>query len=399
MRALLSLLASLLLLRTVSAYNFVREYSGSSFFDRWTFFGSFDNLTNGDVNFADKATAFNTSNPLVMVNSAQNVVIKVDNASTVLPTLKRTSVRIDSTDQYGIGTLLITDIAHMPFGCSVWPAIFTRGQNWPTHGEIDIIEGWNQETQNLMSLHTLDGCNVPNTINQLGTLQSGNCNDQNATVGCGVMAPATNPSFGQDFNNNGGGVWATQFDETGIFIWFWNRSSVPSTLQKNTQPKTLDPSTFGTPVASFPNTTCNIGQFFGPQTLSLDITLCGDAAGNAAVYAETCANEPPNSMNLPPLAPGQSPCYPNNVVGPGSPRYDEAFFEIPFMRAYTLAAVSTSTGAATNSAGATGTSGSGSQASGGGSTGSSAASLVEPFPVLLSFLVVFAGAIFGQWLI
>ncbi|KIJ23213.1 glycoside hydrolase family 16 protein [Sphaerobolus stellatus SS14] len=174
---------------------------------------------------------------------------------------------------------------------------------------------------------------------------------------------------------------------------------VPSTLQKNTQPKTLDPSTFGTPVASFPNTTCNIGQFFGPQTLSLDITLCGDAAGNPTVYAETCANEPPNVMNPSPVPSGVSPCYSNNVVGPGSPRYDDAFFEIPFIRAYTLAAVSTSTGAATNSAGATGTSGSGSQASGGGNTGSSAASLVEPFPVLLSFLVVFAGAIIGQWLI
>ena len=45
---------------------------------------------------------------------------------------------------------------------------------------------------------------------------SADCNNQNATVGCGVLAPNNNPSFGQAFNQNGGGVWATQFDETGI---------------------------------------------------------------------------------------------------------------------------------------------------------------------------------------
>ena len=28
-------------------------------------------------------------------------------------------------------------------------------------------------------------------------------------------------------------------------------------------------------------------------------------------------------------------CYQDNVVGPGSPKYDEAYFEIDFLRAYT----------------------------------------------------------------
>ncbi len=30
-----------------AAYNLVREYSGSSFFDGWEFYGNYDNLTNG----------------------------------------------------------------------------------------------------------------------------------------------------------------------------------------------------------------------------------------------------------------------------------------------------------------------------------------------------------------
>ena len=39
--------AALSVLRICSAYDIVREYSGSSFFDRWDFYGSWDNLTNG----------------------------------------------------------------------------------------------------------------------------------------------------------------------------------------------------------------------------------------------------------------------------------------------------------------------------------------------------------------
>lgn len=35
-------------LQTACAYDLVREYAGSSFFDRWDFFGSWDNLTLGE---------------------------------------------------------------------------------------------------------------------------------------------------------------------------------------------------------------------------------------------------------------------------------------------------------------------------------------------------------------
>ena len=35
------------LLPTAACYDMVREYSGQSFFDRWDFYGSWDNLTLG----------------------------------------------------------------------------------------------------------------------------------------------------------------------------------------------------------------------------------------------------------------------------------------------------------------------------------------------------------------
>ena len=86
-------------------YNPVREYSGSSFFDRWTYYGNVDNTTwgnyfffsfflccsgfvgnnrrLGNVTYVDQATA--TSSQLTFVNGAGNAIIKVDNTTTILP--------------------------------------------------------------------------------------------------------------------------------------------------------------------------------------------------------------------------------------------------------------------------------------------------------------------------
>jgi len=36
-------------LPTVNAYNLVADYSGSTFFDKWDFYGMYDNLTNGKL--------------------------------------------------------------------------------------------------------------------------------------------------------------------------------------------------------------------------------------------------------------------------------------------------------------------------------------------------------------
>ena len=73
---------------------------------------------------------------------------------------------------------------------------------------------------NQMAIHTTDGCTMDNSIVQSGELEIGDC----ASVsGCTVRENKPN-SFGEAFAQAGGGVWATQFDVAGIFIWFWNVS-------------------------------------------------------------------------------------------------------------------------------------------------------------------------------
>jgi hypothetical protein len=62
----------------------------------------------------------------------------------VVPTNSRgrDSIRISSYKSYD-DSVIVLDLAHMPEGCSTWPAFWTISQTgpWPSGGEIDIIEG------------------------------------------------------------------------------------------------------------------------------------------------------------------------------------------------------------------------------------------------------------------
>ena len=42
-----------------------------------------------------------------------------------------------------------------------WTAFWSNGPNWPVGGEIDIIEGVNDYTNNQTTIHTSDGCSLP----------------------------------------------------------------------------------------------------------------------------------------------------------------------------------------------------------------------------------------------
>jgi hypothetical protein len=93
--------------------------------------------------------------------------IGVDHKSSLLVSnsIGRSSVRIESKQSYTQG-LFVVDLKHMPAGaCGTWPAFWSLGSGaWPTNGEIDIIEGVNQNSVNKMVLHTDTDCKVCHTI-------------------------------------------------------------------------------------------------------------------------------------------------------------------------------------------------------------------------------------------
>ena len=154
----------------------------------------------GDVIFVDQANA--TADKLAYVNSAGRAIIKVDNTTFVPYNDKRNSVRIATEDYFAVGSVFVFDAVHLPYGCSVWPSFWTSGVDWPSQGEIDILEGVNKMTTNQMAIHASTGCT------QNGT-------DCSTGSGCTATDPS-DASYGDNFATAGGGVWATQFDTTGI---------------------------------------------------------------------------------------------------------------------------------------------------------------------------------------
>lgn len=122
------------------------------------------------------------------------------------------------------------DAKHLPYGCSVWPAFWSTAPDWPdggeigwfddlyccnprlTHGCIDIIEGINNQNANQFAIHTTEGCYHDKPTNQGGFNIDTNCS---TASGCTVGMNAPN-TYMSGFASAGGGVYATQYDSSGI---------------------------------------------------------------------------------------------------------------------------------------------------------------------------------------
>lgn len=294
-------------------YQIVKEYAGSTFFNDWNFYGNVDNLTHGNVNYLDETDAFNDK--LAFTNDAGNAIMRVDNTTALQFNQNRNSIRVSTKDQFTVGSLWITDLLHVPYGCSVWPAFWASAVDWPSGGEIDTFEAVNNETMSTMALHTGPGCvHSPSAVQSSTLINQTDCSTAvNNNEGCTITNP-TITSYGAAFANNGGGVYVTEFAVDGISIWFFNRSSIPSSILGNSS--TIDTSNLGIPVANWPASNCTITEFFQPQQLVFDIALCGDFAGNAQIFQETC--------------PGV--CYDDWVLDPTN--YNNAYFEVQYVRVY-----------------------------------------------------------------
>ncbi|KAF8312888.1 concanavalin A-like lectin/glucanase domain-containing protein [Cantharellus anzutake] len=269
-----------------SPWDLKQNYEGPTFFDEWEFFTRSD-PTHGAVNYNN--AAYSWSKGLVSINGAGNAIMRVDTTPNI--TSNRDSVRISTIMHYD-GGLVILDAVHMPVGCGTWPAFWSLGTpTWPVDGEIDIVEGVHFAQQNLMSIHTENGCTMPIDFGGTGTLTgSPNCDAHaNSNTGCGIRASGPN-TYGEGFNSNGGGVYAMIWDDAsggeGIRIWFFPRGSVPFDVSTG-EPQ---PSGWGTPQARWPSTSCNPPDFFKSHMLVFDTTLCGDWAGAADIWSSPVNN-------------------------------------------------------------------------------------------------------------
>lgn len=265
---------------TVPAYKLTENFVGKKFYDGFDFFNRTD-PTGGFVNYVSKDVAFAKN---LTHADAGSFVFRADTTNVLPQGTKRDSVRIESKRKYQTH-LQVLDVAHMPEGKSTWPAYWMVGADWPNKGELDIVEGANDLGPNLMSLHTGPNCSMPAANQWLsshkGTIKAVDCyafaNPSN--TGCGVWGDSKR-DFGPAFNAAGGGWFVTERRPQYIKIWFWSHSdpNVPASVKSGA--KSIDPSKWSKPTASFQSSTCDLDTHFGPHQIVMNLDICGGWAGH-----------------------------------------------------------------------------------------------------------------------
>ncbi|KPI43777.1 uncharacterized protein AB675_6115 [Cyphellophora attinorum] len=263
---------SLLTSAQAQQYTLSDYYNPSSFTSQFIFFTG-DDPTHGYVNYISESAA---SAAGIFSTTSSSIRLGVD--STNIPSASargRDSVRVESTKTYNAGTLIILDATHMPVGCGTWPAFWLYGPNWPTNGEVDIIEGVNTQGRTRLLRTRMLGARSRIARSSFWA----------TNAGCGVVSSQGGASYGAGFNANGGGVYATQWTDEAISIWFFPRGNVPGDISSGSP----NPSSWGLPQARFGGSGCDIGQHFRDQKIVINTALCGDWAGNVWSQDATCS--------------------------------------------------------------------------------------------------------------
>ena len=277
------ILAGAVLIRSsLAAYTVSADFNSDNLLSAFDFFTDAD-PNNGFVKYLGAADAIKSKIIGVAPTHKNATYLGVDSSN--IFDKGRPSVRLTSKGVFNHG-LFIFDIAHMPNAtCGTWPAIWAVGQDlstWPNGGEIDILEGVNDQTTNSMSLHTSANCTV-DANGFSGNLTTPNCYikapGQPDNSGCSISS--FNPkSYGVQFNEGGGGIYAMEWTSKGITIWTFPRDKIPadiarSTTPGDTNPGSPDPSKWGRPVAHFCSDACDIDQHFKDMKLVVSIGICG----------------------------------------------------------------------------------------------------------------------------
>ncbi len=228
----------------------------------------------------------------------------------------RPAVRLTSKTAFTTG-LFVIDVNHIPEGNATWPAFWSFGPNWPYSGEIDIVEGRNDQPNNQSTLHTNPGCVMPTPDASRMTgkfIESLNCNFADGHKGCTTQGPES--SFGPGLNHLGGGVFAMLWTTSSISIWHWARQNIPANITSGAPP---DPTQWGLPTSYFQlGANCPAKHFLNHH-LVLNTTFCGEWAG-------------PTFRG--PTGHGIDAC--NSYVSHNPKMFADAYWDINYIHAYSV---------------------------------------------------------------
>ncbi|KAI9455818.1 glycoside hydrolase family 16 protein [Boletus coccyginus] len=237
----------------------------------------------GRVNYVDLTTA--QSKGLVTLRADSTTILNSTGPG-------RDSFDLMSRNQYTTHVAMhvlspvFFDIVHMPEGCGTWPAVCTL----PAHflGEIDIVEGVNNQSPDTITLHTSANCTMPPLRAMSGTSQGNNCDvSETENTSCGVTVNSPN-SFGPSFNSAGGGWYAIERTSSFIKVFFWSRHSINVPKDISSPGSTIHTDNWGIPAAYFPSSAnCNFATHLSPFNIVIDLDFCGPWAGNAQTYSKS----------------------------------------------------------------------------------------------------------------
>ncbi|BGP44227.1 hypothetical protein JCM10450v2_000038 [Rhodotorula kratochvilovae] len=254
--------------KRASSYSLSGHYAGQELLDLFDFDTHSSN--GGIANYVDSSAAYEKD--LVTIKDGR-VHIRV---SPTAEDGKLAAVKLSSKQQYSEG-LYIWDIERMPQVCGAWPAIWSTGDNWPAGGEMDLVEYVSRQSMNGMSVHTTTGCwagssGYTGEAMMTDASQALNC-DSDATdaQGCGFRTKE-NHTAGLGANYGMGGVYALEWATSGIKMWYFPRSEIPSDLKR----KNPEPSSWKKPTLFVDEANCSpISNYFSAQTWVINTEICG----------------------------------------------------------------------------------------------------------------------------
>ena len=136
-----------------------------------------------------------------------------------------------------------------------------------------------------MAVHTSNGCTIDGQ-GFSGSLLASNCYiyapNQDAN-GCAIEVADQN-SYGTSFNENGGGIYATEISSQGVNIWFFPAGTEPADIRSENP----DPSSWGMPAGRFGGSGCDWEKRLNPQyivsfLLSLSAFLHGRPQSDSSI--------------------------------------------------------------------------------------------------------------------
>ena len=174
-------------------------------------------------------------------------------------------------------------------------------------------------------MHTTDGCSITGS-DQSATLDTTNCFwRENGNSGCGSKLNATTipNNYGKPLNDNGGGVYVTEWTSSYVKHWFFPRGAVPPSIASGSP----DISQFGKPTVNQQGPGCTIDEHFANMNIIINTDFCGDWAGNVYASFTTC---PQNTA----ISSSWDRCV--DYVGNNPTAFTEAYWDFNSIRVYQM---------------------------------------------------------------